>query len=191
MDKVKHLCVALVFCAETAAADFDPDAYPRHETCALCHGLFGVSHIGKFPNLAAQDPIYLTRQLQAFLAGKRVNDGGQMVSIVQELQPGDLENVVAWFAMQDPPAPADIADTSAGFALYQKYGCGSCHATVSKLPGVPHITAQKAQYLTKQIEDFISGERVALEGVDHQSILLLAQEEIDALTQYLSAEPRQ
>lgn len=186
----RTFALALIGFASSAQADFDPDAYPRHETCALCHGLFGTSHTGKFPNLGAQDPHYLRLQLEAFLAGTRTNDGGQMASIVLELQPGDLENVVAWFAMQDAPEPAEISDTSKGSALYADLRCGSCHDRVSEMPGVPYLTAQKAQYLTKQMTDFQSGARQALEGFDHQSILMITEVEIEALSLYLSAEPR-
>ncbi len=172
------------------SADFDPEAYPRHETCALCHGLFGTSHIGKFPNLGAQDPTYLTQQLQSFIAGERTNDGGQMASVVLELQPGDLEQVVEWFSTQDPPEPATVPDTSAGAALYDNLGCGGCHDNVSDMPGVPYITAQKAQYLSKQMSDFSSGDRQARNGFDHQSILMVTEDEMEALSLFLSAEPR-
>lgn len=173
-----------------ALADFDPDAYPRHETCALCHGLFGTSHSAKFPHLAGQDPLYLERQLQAFVAGSRSNDGGQMAAIVTELQPGDIERVVTWFTEQEPPAPAAVGDSRAGAVLYSNMGCGACHDAASRPPGVPHLTAQHAGYLGKQIRDFLSGKRRAPADIDHQTILPSTPEDIDALSLYLSGQAR-
>lgn len=182
----------LALCAGAAAADFDPDAYPRYETCALCHGLFGVSHTARFPNLAGQDPTYLANQLRAFLSGGRRNDGGQMAAIVLELQTGDLELVVDWFSTQDPPAPTPAPDTSAGAALYGDLGCGSCHDAVARMPGVPHLTAQHAGYLAKQMQDFLAGDRgPGALSIDHSAMIPADPDQIGALSLYLSAEPRQ
>lgn len=192
MATAKTLTAVLALAAGTAAADFDPDAYPRYETCALCHGLFGTSHTAKFPHLGAQDPTYIRNQLQAFLAGERTNDGGQMAAIVLELQDGDLDVVVDWFSTQDPPAPEPAEDTSAGAALYAELGCGTCHDNVAAMPGVPYLTAQHAVYLVKQMNDFAAARRGGGPlGVDHAAILPANDDEIAALALYLAATPRQ
>jgi len=79
---MKPLWAFLLFAAGPAAADFDAEAYPAYETCALCHGLYGQSRLAKFPHLAGQKPGYVRAQIEAFLAGERSNDGGQMAAIV-------------------------------------------------------------------------------------------------------------
>lgn len=193
MATARRLAAAgLALWAASVGADFDPDAYPRYETCALCHGLFGVSHTAKFPHLGGQDPTYISNQLQAFLAGTRTNDGGQMAAIVLELQDGDIEVVVNWFSTQDPPAPEPAGDTSAGQALYAELGCGACHDALADRPGVPHLTAQHAGYLAKQMQDFVAGNRGSGPlGVDHAGILPPDDASLDALALYLSATPRQ
>lgn len=192
MAKAKALAAGLALWATAAAGDFDPDAYPRYETCALCHGLFGVSHTAKFPNLGAQDPTYLENQLRAFLAGERTNDGGQMAAIVLELQDGDIELVVDWFSSQDPPEPVVAGNTSEGAALYAEHGCGVCHDNVADTPGVPYLTAQHAGYLAKQMRDFAVGNRGGGPlGVEHSDILPESEAGIDALADYLAARPRQ
>ena len=188
----KAVCAfALSMFASAVAADFDPDAYPRHETCALCHGLFGTSHSAKFPNLGGQSPSYLTAQLQAFLSGERSNDGGQMAAIVQELQPGDLERVVEWFSTQDRPSPYDHGDTSQGQAFYASMSCATCHDAVDSLPAVPYLTAQHAGYLIKQMEDFLSGARVSQMEMDHSALLPQDADARKDIALYLASQPHQ
>ena len=184
------LAATLLGLATSAVADFDPDAFPRHETCALCHGLFGTSHTSKFPNLGAQNPSYLTAQLQAFLSGERTNDGGQMSAIVQELQPGDLEQVVEWFSIQEPPEPYDHGDTSQGKEIYATLYCASCHDASEGLQGTPYLTAQHAAYLIKQMDDFLSGARVGRLDVDHGALLPQDASIREAIALYLSSQPR-
>ncbi len=187
----KPLIVALMLAAGPAWADYDPDAYPPYETCALCHGLFGVSHTFKFPHLGGQDPVYIEAQIRAFLSGARSNDGGQMVAIVSELAPEEIPVVVEWFSTQDPPAPSPQGDTDAGRALFDA-GCGACHGDPGLIEGVPHLTSQHARYLIKQMQDFRDGRRGPgpLE-VDHGPLIPAGDADIEALAAYLAAEPRE
>lgn len=182
---------ALAFClCGPAWADFDPDAYPRYETCALCHGLFGVSHNAKFPHLGGQDPLYIEKQLRAFIDGSRTNDGGQMSAIVTELQPGDLEVVVEWFSSQTPPEASELQTGNAGAQLASDLGCYGCHV-VDRTPGVPHLTAQHAGYLEKQMADFRDGHRVSPKTAPKHSDLLQVDDELIAsIAHYLAALPR-
>ncbi len=181
------LCVV----AAPALADFDPDAYPRYETCALCHGLFGVSHAAKFPHLAGQNPAYIEAQLRAFIAGTRHNDGGQMAAIVTELQPGDIEVVVEWFSTQDPPEPTPLAQDNEGAAALEGLGCLACHASENISGDVPHLMAQHSGYLAKQMSDFRDGRRDAPEIAQmHRDALQLTDSEIDEIAAYLAAQER-
>lgn len=189
MDRNFWIAFALFLCGP-AWADFDPDAYPRYETCALCHGLFGVSHNAKFPHLGGQDPVYLEAQLRAFIAGSRTNDGGQMAAIVTELQAGDLELVVEWFSTQDPPAASGLSGSEAGASLASELECTSCHIDNRAL-GVPHLTAQHAGYLEKQMADFRDGRRAAPEiALTHAELLQLSDDEIGDIAQFLAALDR-
>lgn len=167
-------------------ADFAADEFPPYERCALCHGLFGVSHTAKFPHLGGQKPDYLRAQIEAFLSGARSNDGGQMSAIVTELKPEEIPVAVAWFASQDPPAPAAAPASSEGAAIYAQAGCGDCHDAALELSAVPHLSAQHAGYLAKQMQDFRDGRR---DGPDAHGIAL-GDAEIAALAGYLAAQPR-
>ncbi|MEM7670634.1 MAG: c-type cytochrome [Pseudomonadota bacterium] len=184
--------VLLAFFATPALADYDPSQYPAYETCALCHGLFGVSHTGKFPNLGGQKQAYIEAQVHAFLDGHRTNDGGQMVTIVTELEPEDIPYVAEWFASQDPPEPYPAEDTAAGDALFAELGCATCHDNASEGdPLVPFLTAQKPDYLFKQMTDFREARRDAASSPGmHKDLLSLPDDRIEALATYLAAEGR-
>ncbi len=171
-------------------ADFDAASYPPYETCALCHGLFGQSRLDKFPHLAGQKPDYIQAQLDAFLAGTRTNDGGQMSSIVTELKPEDFAVVVAWFSQQDPPAPSDPPQGEPGKALVEAAGCLDCHSGNGDKT-VPYLSAQHAGYLAKQMQDFREGRRTHSDAAAlHQSLLTGLESGIDDIAAYLASVER-
>ena len=176
--------------ATPAGAAFDAEAFPPYERCALCHGLFGVSANARFPNLAGQEPVYIENQIRAFLSGDRHNDGGQMTSIVTELKPEDIPVVVEWFSTQDPPAPAPEGN-AAGRALYDAQNCGDCHDAGSSYLGVPHLTAQHADYLAKQMREFRDGVRGTHLGcLPHGPMMPADDSDITAIAAYLASVPR-
>lgn len=179
--------IGLLMLTSPAFADFAADEFPPYERCALCHGLFGVSHMAKFPNLGGQKPRYLEAQINAFLDGSRTNDGGQMAAIVTELKPEDIPVVVEWFSSQDAPAPYDLPENSAGEKAVAELGCMTCHGSEGEA-NVPYITSQHAGYLEKQMNDFQEGRRVGAFGETHATILQDA--DISAIASYLSATPR-
>ena len=187
------LAAALFLIASGARADYDPSQYPAYETCALCHGLFGVSHTAKFPNLGGQKQAYIEAQVRAFREGHRTNDGGQMVAIVTELHPEDIPFVAEWFASQEPPPPfpAD-GDTAPAAARFGELGCVECHDNRNDgAPEVPFLTAQHPDYLVKQMTDFREGRRdVADMPGMHAEILAIPDAEIEAIARYLASEAR-
>jgi len=189
---VRAVALLAIF-ATPALADYDPSQYPAYETCALCHGLFGVSHTGKFPNLGGQKQAYIEAQVRAFRDGHRANDGGQMVTIVTELHPEDIPFVADWFASQEAPQPYPAENTEAGQTQFAELGCAGCHNnTTDGDPEVPHLTSQKPDYLMKQMTDFRDGNRETLSTPGfHKDLLALPDDQITAIATYLAAEPRQ
>ncbi|MEL6519460.1 MAG: c-type cytochrome [Pseudomonadota bacterium] len=183
----------LVASAMPALADYDPTQYPAYETCALCHGLFGVSHTAKFPNLGGQKPSYIEAQLNAFIAGERTNDGGQMATIVTELMPEDIPIVVEWFSTQDPPEPYEAEGDGSGEAVFADLGCASCHDNSAEgSPTVPYLTSQHAGYLVKQMTDFKEGDRDTAEAPGmHRDLLAITEDQIAAIADYLASTARQ
>lgn len=176
----------------SARADFDPTAYPPYETCALCHGLFGVSHTAKFPNLAGQKPTYIRNQIDAFLSGARTNDGGQMAAIVTELDPEGIPVVVEWFSSQEAPARYQIEPSEYGAAQFVGLGCAGCHDnTPDQADHVPYLSAQHASYLEKQMRDFRDKRRGGLPvHTLHLELLSDPAIKLDAIATYLAGEDR-
>jgi len=189
----RPLIFAVGLAASAAHADYDPSQYPAYETCALCHGLFGVSHTGKFPNLGGQKKAYIEAQVHAFRDGHRNNDGGQMVTIVTELYPEDIPFVADWFSSQDPPDPYPAeGDTAAAAAKFADLGCAGCHDNAADgSPEVPFLTAQKPDYLSKQMTDFREDRRDArsVPGL-HRELLAISDDDIADLATYLASEAR-
>lgn len=178
--------------ASPAVADFAADEYPPYERCALCHGLWGQSHMAKFPHLGGQRPAYIGAQIAAFLSGSRTNDRGQMAAIVTELKPEEIPVVIEWFSTQDPPEPSGEPSPE-GAAAFADAGCATCHSnTAEAAPEVPYLTAQHAGYLAKQMTDFKAGARTGTDvAAMHQDLLTTIDATmIEAIASHLSSQAR-
>lgn len=63
--------------------------------CAACHGQNGIAVLPEAANLAGQDATYLTRQLEAFRGGARVNE--QMSIVAKTLTDPQITNLAAFY----------------------------------------------------------------------------------------------
>lgn len=188
-----------------AQADMiDTSGMKPWETCALCHGLDGISRMPKFPRLAGQRPGYIEKQLKDFLEGRRGNDGGQMEAIVTEISRGDIPAVAAHFAQAGPPAPVEADASPRALARAKRIfetgdaeaavpACKGCHAFSPDGPVTgPRITAQHPGYLAKQLRDFRSGERANdPDGAMAEIARKLSDADIEALAAHIAARPRE
>ncbi|MEM7472538.1 MAG: c-type cytochrome [Pseudomonadota bacterium] len=163
-----------------------------YEICALCHSLDGNSRMSKFPKLAGQPAAYIEKQISDFLAGRRDNDGGQMVAIVTaELAPENIPIVAEWFATQAPPPPVEAGDVTAGETAFADLGCKTCHDEADPATETPHLTSQHQAYLVKQMEDFRDGRRGNdADGAMQAAMQNVSDADIEAIATYLSATPR-
>jgi cytochrome c553 len=94
----------------TAAADPAAVAAGRKKagTCAVCHGLNGLSKNPDAPNLAGDSANYLVKQLKAFQSGVRQDE--QMSIMAKALSDEDVANLAAWYSslevtVEMPPKP--------------------------------------------------------------------------------------
>jgi cytochrome c553 len=129
--------------------------------CARCHGENGLSSTGSVPNLAAQRPIYLFRQLRAYQGG-----GGSTGHLdLQFMNPEALIAAAAYYSSLDPAAPSPaLAPPSrdpveAGKAATT--ACASCHGEtgITKTPGIPNLVGFHPQYLVAAMNAYKSGDR--------------------------------
>lgn len=201
------VALMFVFVPISASADgLGYDGLPPQELCGLCHGLNGISATARFPKLAGQKAGYIEKQLRDILAGRRTNDGGQMVSVITEIRPDQFPAVAIYFSNQKPPPPRnkDESDVDAdalkrAASVYENGkpevgvpACKSCHGTGPKsIPAAPHLSAQHAGYLEKQLSDFRSGTRSNDASATMRKIAkMLSETETQALAAYLASLPR-
>ena len=174
------------------------------EGCGECHDLDGVAPNGHFPNLAAQKPSYLRKQMDDFRAGRRGNDHGQMGTSAGEATGATLDRIIAYFAGLPPPPASPLSGldrkAAARAALLVEAGsradhippCVNCHSVHPKRAfDAPWLEAQQAGYLVKELEDFRSGARANdPDGAMGKIASVLSDDDIAALAQYLASLPR-
>lgn len=153
-------------------------------TCAACHGEFGQGgKKGEYPRIAGQRAAYLAEQLRSFRARVRVNIPMFPYTQERELPDEDIAAISEYLAgivletkmpefkgdedaltrllavdkvMIIPRAEGDIEN---GGAVYQK-NCASCHGKTGKGRGkFPMLIGQYTNYLKKQMDAYIKGER--------------------------------
>lgn len=154
----------------------------RAALCMGCHGGEGISTSPMFPNLAGQQSIYLETQLKSFREGRRKNQ--TMNAIANGLTDSDIQNLAAYFA--GLPAKATVGSTLAQDGKEKLAMCMGCHG--NKLQGngqFPWLAGQHAQYLSKQLRDFKTGERKA--GPMNVIAKNLSDAEIKDLAEYLAS----
>ncbi|MBL8486814.1 MAG: c-type cytochrome [Rhodocyclaceae bacterium] len=153
-------------------------------TCAACHGEFGQGgKKGEYPRLAGQRAAHIEDQLRSFRARKRVNIPMFPYTQERELPDEDIRDVAAYLAAVELPTKApEFKDTDDaltrllamekvmiiprlegdlknGEAVYQK-GCAACHAKNGKGRGkFPNLVGQYTNYLKRQMDLFLKGER--------------------------------
>lgn len=133
--------------------------------CVGCHGEKGISFEPNYPNLAGQNPEYLTTQILNFAENKRIDNttaAKDMNDTAKKLPEVDMAAVVDYFSnIVTPPQEKKFTDVE--LALIQKgkelvQGCTACH-TEKGSPQAPTLYGQKTEYLMNQMKAFKSGSR--------------------------------
>lgn len=163
-------------------------------SCFLCHGTHGESASELFPRLAAQNAVYLAKQLANFKSGERRS--GVMQPMVATLSPEDMAALGRYFAAQkSEPHPASDSKLAArGMVVYRQGGaatevaaCTGCHGEKGDgTENLPRLAGQVASYLAAQIRNFGSRERTGENTAMHTIAARMTEEEILAVAEYLS-----
>jgi cytochrome c553 len=136
--------------------------------CAACHGADGNSAVSANPNLAGQGAEYISRQLQHFKAGIRVNP--IMLGMVATLTPDDMVALGVYYSQQKPKngAAKDPTLVAQGQSLYRggdavsgMPACAACHSPngVGVPKNFPRLSGQHSDYTYAQLKAFKAGER--------------------------------
>ena len=181
-------------------------------TCAGCHGESGQGGSrGEYPRLAGQSARYLESQLKAFRARTRINIPMYPYTQERELPDEDIKDIAAYLAaielptkwpvfkdtddaltrltltervMIVPRVPGDLAN---GGAIYQKQ-CVTCHAKSGMGRGMfPMLVGQYTNYLKRQMEKYVKGERPHDEEGVGGLLNALKEEDIQDVLAYITS----
>ena len=130
------------------------------QSCTYCHGIDGGIDDAQVPSIGGQSPGYLRKQLDDFRSGHRVDPSGMMRSALFLLEPGQVDEVVRYFADQAPVSrptalPTETPAEAGGQLVRQGSDgvppCASCHDRGrAEHPTVPRLRGQNAGYLARQ-----------------------------------------
>jgi cytochrome c553 len=195
--------------AATAAEDKGKDI---NGVCAACHGEFGQGgKRGEYPRIAGQRAAYLKDQLKSFRARKRINIPMYPYTQERELPDEDIEAVSEYLAAIQLPTkwpefkdsddaltrleamekvmivPRAEGDVENGRAVYQKH-CVSCHARDGRGRGkFPMLVGQYTNYLKKQMDSYLKGERPHDEDGPTGILNTLKEKDIQDILAYLTS----
>lgn len=180
--------------------------------CAACHGEFGQGgKRGEYPRIGGQRAAYLKDQLKSFRARKRINIPMYPYTQERELPDEDIEAVSEYLAaIQLPTKPPEFKDTDDaltrllamekvmiipraegnienGKAIYQQE-CHSCHGRDGRGRGkFPMLIGQYTNYLKKQADAYVKGERPHDEEGTTGILNKLSEKDIQDILAYLTA----
>jgi cytochrome c553 len=185
--------------AGAPAADAGKGAEIATNVCAACHGADGNSPVPTFPNLAGQQPSYLTKELQDYKSGKRASE--VMAPFAASLSDADIANLAAHFSTQKP-APGTVTRPellTRGKKLYFEGNpdsgvpsCDSCHeanGAGANNGGFPRIASQHVDYTLEQFKLYAGNKRMNGKRVMRTIASRLSEEETLALAEYLASMP--
>ncbi len=183
------VAISILLSCSIKADMIDKTGMQPWEICALCHGLTGNSATARFPKLAGQKPQYIKNQINAFLTGTRTNDGGQMSSIVTEVNESEIELIADYFSQQliESDTPNSEAQETQNRPPALVSNCLNCHNTKED-DAIPHLSSQHKGYLEKQLTDFKEGNRTnpIMTGIAQS----LSANDIEEIAEYFSKVTR-
>lgn len=157
-DRLDLESLALYYSAQTPtqrAAPTRGDAavgQPLSAMCGGCHGSNGVSVDSATPSLAGQDAQYLANATKAYRT-TRQNWG--MQRYVANLSDKDIDNIVAFYASQQPKVGGQIASSTQELAAK----CDRCHDQDNNSAPAPKMKGQDKDYLVMALRSYRDGKR--------------------------------
>ena len=163
--------------------------------CKGCHGAEGISFVGLIPNLAGQNAAYTAKQLRDFQSGVRTHQ--IMSAISRSITATEVADISAFFSGLKIMQGDGSGDNTAAEKLFRNGdpargmpACMGCHGENGKAPvkaTYPVIGGQHGEYLRVQLFHFRGGDRSnSTDGIMSKAAIKLTDDEIDALSGYLS-----
>lgn len=175
----------------SAAAD-DTRQFVR-ENCAVCHGETGNGQSAQFPQLSAQNVVYLRKQLVDYRDGRRAHE--VMSSVAKALDDERIDRLARYFQAQKPAPHAgrDEMLAAVGRYVYERGNiyskvpaCASCHSIDGQGSArLPRLAGQSAQYVENQLRQFRDQQRRNDSGVMRFVTEGLTELELRAVAAYV------
>jgi cytochrome c553 len=168
----------------------------KSATCAACHGVDGNSSNAIWPSLAGQHASYLSKQINNFKSGERVD--AAMQGMVAALSDADVEDIAAYFSSQPTkPVAFDASIIEQGEAIYRGgitetsvAACMSCHSPSGagiEPAAYPSLKGQHPEYLVSQLQKFRDGSRANDAGKMMRNVAKrMSDQEIKAVSAYIA-----
>lgn len=188
-----------------------------NETCAGCHGEYGQGgKEGEYPRLAGLPATFIAEQLLLFRDRLRTNLAMVESVDHRQMPDDDIAHISAYLSAIELPSRLPPADeTAPGFDSYQrlldskrvvqiplpegdpeqgerlyKRECGSCHGTDGmgkRDQGVPMIAGQYTSYLWRQVDKYLTRERIHdKDDPDEELLAAFTREQIRDIFAYVS-----
>ena len=186
-DRLDVEKLALYFAAQTpvqraAPKHGDPAAGEALSAmCGGCHGAHGVSVDSATPSLAGQDADYLGKAIRSYRT-TRQNWG--MQRYIANLSDKDIDNIVAFYASQQPKAGDQIPSSTQELAAK----CNQCHdQDSSPAMNAPKMNGQDKDYLVMALRAYRDGKREST--TMHNMSFPYSNAIIDGLASWYSSQP--
>jgi len=155
---------------------------PRTAMCGGCHGPGGVSSDAATPSLAGQDPRYLMKSIKAYRTSRQ---HWGMQRYVAGLSDKDMENITAFYVVQQPRAADSVPSSARELAVK----CDRCHDTEdSAKMVVPILRAQDKDYLVMALRAYRDDKREST--TMHKMSVVYSNAVIDDIASYYASQPR-
>lgn len=172
------------------------------QVCSNCHGVQGTSVSPNFPNLAAQQEVYLVAQLKSFRSHNRSDPAGfeYMWGLSAHLTDDQIKGLAAYYASQEPSpgTRVNVARMNDGQSIFEKGvpannipACATCHGPSAQgNQQFPRLAGQHADYLVKQLKVFQRTDERPEGGIMKEVAHLLTSENMENVAAYLEALPQ-
>jgi len=163
--------------------------------CVACHGTDGNSVAPTFPKLASQHVIYLEKQLNDLLSGKR--QSATMEPFLSSFTKADISGLAAYYAGQKI-TPAEVQDkvlAEAGRKLYEDGNtdsgvpaCSGCHQPKGEgNDRYPRLAGQHQEYTINEMNAFKNETRSNDRGKIMRAVAArMTEAEMKAVAEYLA-----
>lgn len=188
-DRLDLESLALYFAAQTPLLRGVPTrgdiaaGEPLSAMCGGCHGARGVSIDAMTPSLAGQDMQYLTKAIKSYRTTRK-NWG--MQRYVAGLSDKDIDNIVAFYASQQPKAVDEIPSSIQELAAK----CNRCHDYEDgSSVAAPKLRGQDKDYLVMALRSYRDGKRES--SAMHTMSFPYSNAIIDSLASWYASQPVQ